>query len=98
MEKSDFAVRLASLRERAGMSQYRLAQLAGLTKQTISRLEMGESVPTWPTVQLIALALRLDYGALADPSLQLPEEKPAAPRGRPRKSAEATPAKKRKQK
>jgi transcriptional regulator with XRE-family HTH domain len=98
MDMSDFATRLVSLRERAGMSQYRLAELTGLAKQTISRLEMGASVPTWPTVQLIALALGLDCRALVDPSLQLPEAKPAAPRGRPRKPVEAPPAKKRKQK
>jgi transcriptional regulator with XRE-family HTH domain len=77
------------------MSQYRLAKLTGLTKQTVSRLEQGQSVPSWPTVQLIALALGVDTGALVDPSLQMVADKPAAPRGRPRKPAEPSPAKKR---
>src|SRR5215472_10808340 len=97
MSNGDFASRLTALRERAGISQYRLAQLTGLSRQAFWLLERGESVPSWPTVQLIALALGLDPSAFVDPSLQLVEEKAAA-RGRPRQVAEVVPAKKRKEK
>jgi transcriptional regulator with XRE-family HTH domain len=97
MTINDFATRLTALRERAGLSQYRLAQLTGVSRQAVSQLENGDSVPTWPTVQLIALALGLNCSVFVDPTLQLPEEKPTAPRGRPKKPAGA-PAKKRKKK
>jgi transcriptional regulator with XRE-family HTH domain len=93
MSNGDFAARLTAMRERAGMSQYRLAKLTGLSKQTVSRLELGQSDPSWSTTQLIALALGLDTSAFVDPALTLAEEKPAAPRGRPRKVAEAAPKK-----
>jgi transcriptional regulator with XRE-family HTH domain len=80
----NFATRLTALRERAGLSQYRLAQLTGLTRQAMSLLEMGDTAPSWLTVQLIALALDVSYDALADPTLSLPEDE-VNPRGRPPK-------------
>jgi transcriptional regulator with XRE-family HTH domain len=82
------------------MSQYELAKKTGLTRQTLSRLEMGESVPSWPTVQLLAAALGVDCTSFLDPNLKPPEEKPARPRGRPRKSEgmEAAPKRSRKKK
>src|SRR2546423_337829 len=82
-----FAARLTELREGAGMSQYALAKKSGLTKQAVSRLEMGTRSPTWDTVQLLALALDVEPNDFRDPSLTLPT--PAAPRppGRPRKLA-----------
>src|SRR5262249_16874440 len=86
-KSSAFAVRLAELREAAGLSQYALAKKSGLTKQALSRLEMGTRSPTWDTVQLLALALDVEPNDFRDPSLTLPT--PAAPRppGRPRKLA-----------
>jgi transcriptional regulator with XRE-family HTH domain len=85
MSAKSFASRLTALRTRAGLSQYELAKRTGLTRQTVSRLEMGKSVPTWPTVQRLVAALGVDYAAFADPSLQPPAEQPPRPRGRPRK-------------
>ena len=102
----DFAARLQSLRERAGLSQYELARRTGLTRQTVSRLEMGDRDPTWGTVQLLALALGADFRELADPDVKLPDVTapargrppnpdlvppgPKRPRGRPRKAATAS--------
>lgn len=83
---SDFAKRLQTLREHLGLSQYELARRTGLTRQTLSRLEMGDRDPTWGTVQLLALALGVDYRHFADPSLTLPAVKPVAQPGRPRKA------------
>jgi transcriptional regulator with XRE-family HTH domain len=73
------------------MSQYELAKRTGLTRQTLSRLEMGESVPSWPTVQLIATALGVDCREFVDPGLKPPEETSAKPRGRPRNGTSAEP-------
>jgi transcriptional regulator with XRE-family HTH domain len=87
MNAHSFAARLSALREKAGFSQYELARRTGLTRQTLSRLEMGESVPTWPTVQLLARALGVDCAAFIDPALQPPDAEPSRPRGRPRKAA-----------
>src|SRR5262245_39942337 len=98
-----FAGRLQALRERAGLSQYELARRTGLTRQTVSRLEMGDRDPTWGTVQLLALALSADFREFADPDVKLPDVStpargrppkpdtvppgPKRPRGRPRKAA-----------
>jgi transcriptional regulator with XRE-family HTH domain len=86
---STFAARLAALRESQGLSQYELARRTGLTRQTLSRLEMGDREPGWGTVQLLALALGVDCRALADPALTLPGAAEARPKGRPRKAAPA---------
>jgi transcriptional regulator with XRE-family HTH domain len=85
-KSNSFAARLQALREAAGLSQYALAKKSGLTKQAMSRLELGENEPTWQTVQLLAAALEVDCSAFVDPDLRLPEESPARPRGRPRKT------------
>jgi transcriptional regulator with XRE-family HTH domain len=91
-----FAGRLKSLREKKGLSQYALAKQAGLSKQGISKLELGEREPSWETVQLIAAALGVNCTAFTDPALELPEQGPAPARGRPRKAAEDLAPKKRK--
>ena len=53
-----FAARLKNLRERAGLSQYRLAQLAGMRSQQVNHLEAGKRRdPAWSTVQKLARAL-----------------------------------------
>src|SRR5579871_6339550 len=87
-----FADRLQALRERAGLTQYRLAQLSGITKQTLSRLELGKTQPTWDTVQTLAAALQVDVGAFVTHSSKTPDEAPPSrPRGRPPKD-DAPPA------
>jgi transcriptional regulator with XRE-family HTH domain len=91
-----FAERLREVRERAGVTQYRLAKLSGLTKQTVSRLELGLSQPAWDTVQLLAAALGVDCTAFAE-AVTLPESEPGK-RGRPRKEPPpAGPRRKRKE-
>ena len=90
-----FADLLRRLREKAGVSQYRLSRLSGLSKQMVSRLELGDSQPSWETVQRLVKALGAPYEALADPSLELPAGIPARRRGRPPKHAAVqTPARK----
>jgi transcriptional regulator with XRE-family HTH domain len=91
-----FADRLRTQREAAGLSQYALAKKSGLTKQALSRLELGEREPTWATVQLLALALGVDCRSFTDPNLRTPPQadEPPRGRGRPRKATQETPAKK----
>src|SRR5262245_36686152 len=86
-EGSHFAEKLRERREFAGLSQYALAKLSGLTKQALSRLEMGEREPTWNTVQRLAAALGVDCRAFMDPNLTLPPVQPAGRAGRPKKEA-----------
>lgn len=87
-----FASRLKQLREAAGYSQNALAEKAGLTRQALSRLELGEREPTWETVQRLATALGADCSEFNDPELEMPEEKPPSPLGRPRKTPAPQPA------
>lgn len=54
---STFGERLKELREAAGLSQYALAKKSGVTGQAISKLEKGESEPSWLTVRKLARAL-----------------------------------------
>jgi transcriptional regulator with XRE-family HTH domain len=92
MSSTSFADRLREVREAAGLSQYALAKLSGLSKQAVSHLELGVREPTWQTVQLLAGALGVDCRAFVDPSLQPPASEPAPPRGRPKKTENQTEA------
>src|SRR5262249_45635313 len=67
-----FARELQRRREAAGLSQYALAKRTGLSKQSLSKLEMGERVPRWPTGQRLCLGLGVDCRAFAEPGLTLP--------------------------
>jgi transcriptional regulator with XRE-family HTH domain len=73
------------------VSQYELAKRAGVTRQALSLLEMGEREPNWETVQRLSAALGVDCREFVDPGLKLPEREPSRPRGRPPKAAPATP-------
>jgi transcriptional regulator with XRE-family HTH domain len=75
-KKETFADRLASLRRAAGISQYRLSQISGVAKQTLSKLEMGETAPSWVTVQLLAKALGVSCEAFMTDDVQPPEPPP----------------------
>jgi transcriptional regulator with XRE-family HTH domain len=74
-KQTAFADRLTALRDAAGISQYRLAQLSGLTKQAISRLERGVGQPSWETVQALARGL----GVSCEAFMIEPEEPPPPP-------------------
>lgn len=62
-----FAERLKELRAKAGMSQYRLAQVSGVAKQTISQLEKGDTDPAWETVRKLARALGVSISEFDPP-------------------------------
>ena len=67
-----FADCLRSLREKAGISQYRLAKRSGVSKHMVSRLELGTRQPSWETVQRLANALGVDCRSFVDPDLRMP--------------------------
>lgn len=87
-----FADRLQELRKAAGLSQYALARKAGLSKQALSHLELGNRGPAWNTVQLLAAALGVSCEAFSDPDVKPPPEGPPAKPGRPRKGNKPAPA------
>ena len=93
-EKAEtFGAKLLRIRTEREMTRYALAKKCGLSQAGLSKLESGERQPAWDTVQKIALALGVGCSEFVDPSLALPEEQEAKPRGRPRKAADAPVAK-----
>jgi transcriptional regulator with XRE-family HTH domain len=89
--QTSFAQKLQRLREAAGLSQYALAKRSGVSKQALSKLEMGEREPTWATVQKLALALSVGCQEFLDPGVIIPTAAESAPgkRGRPPKALPA---------
>ena len=61
-----FARRLHSLLAEAGMTAYRLAQLAGLPNQTVCRYLNGEREPTYANAVKLARALAVSVEVFAD--------------------------------
>jgi transcriptional regulator with XRE-family HTH domain len=61
-----FGARLRAAREAAGLSQQRLAEAAGMHSNAVARLERGERLPTWTSVQKLADALRVSTEQLRD--------------------------------
>jgi transcriptional regulator with XRE-family HTH domain len=54
------------LRERAEVTQYRLAQLSGVEQTTISQIELGKvRDPRWSTISALATALGVAPGTVA---------------------------------
>ena len=52
--------RLRSLRERAELSQLALAEVSGITNDTICRIELGRRAPQAATIERLAKALGVD--------------------------------------
>ncbi len=80
-QRETFADRLTAIRVAAGFSQYRLAQLSGLSKQSVSVLEQGTSKPSWETVQSLAKALGVTCEAFAIEGAPLPNPPEPKKRG-----------------
>lgn len=58
-----FATRLRVLRQQAGWSAYRLAQESGVSKQTLSKIEQGQSLPGLDVLCKLADALHVPLDA-----------------------------------
>lgn len=57
----EIVIILKNERKKQKISQETLAQLSGLTKNTISRIETLVSIPTLPAILKIANALKMDF-------------------------------------
>jgi len=79
MGVESFPGRLKELRQAAGLTQSRLAELAGLSKNGIAQLEQGSRDPAWATVFALAQALRVSTDAFT----QKPANVSKSKRGRP---------------
>ena len=64
MENLSFGQELIRLREEKSMSQRKLAEVAGVTNSTISRIEADAVKPDSATLEKIAMALDIDKAAL----------------------------------
>lgn len=64
MDYSVFAQRLTETRKKAGLSQSRLAELVGLSRQTFVRWEGGDTSPDIDDVKEVAIALNTSVAYL----------------------------------
>lgn len=64
MPDPTFPALLARLRRERGFTQHSLAAAAGVSRSTLARLEAGDFVPSWDTVQALATALDVPTDAL----------------------------------
>jgi transcriptional regulator with XRE-family HTH domain len=62
-----FAALLTMERERAGLTQEQLGQMAGMDRSTVGALERGLSSPLLETVMKLASALEIDTCELIPP-------------------------------
>jgi DNA-binding XRE family transcriptional regulator len=72
-----FAAKLRDLRQAADLNQVELADRVGVTKQSIGRLESGQSGPSWQMVMKLAAALGVTCEAFVDQELPADKKKPA---------------------
>ena len=64
LEHKRFVMHLKSLRAKRGWSQAALSQRAGLTKEYIARLELGQHDPSLSTLVKLAKALKMPVAEL----------------------------------
>ena len=62
--------RLRALRVERGLSQERLAELAGVDRKLVYRTELGQTSPRLDAVALIAEALQVEIGDLVGEGLR----------------------------
>jgi len=64
MGSGRIGAKICSLRKESGMSRAELAKKAGLSSETLTRLEKDEEIPPVATILRISRALSLDAGGL----------------------------------
>lgn len=55
---------LVSVRKKYGLSQYRVSQLAGISREAVRKIESGDRVPSLHTFLLLCSALQTDPAKL----------------------------------
>src|SRR5438270_12599996 len=83
MASSTFGERLRELRQARGLTQEKLAELAGLHRRAIVKLERSERGGHWESVLALAKALGVDVTEFQKPAAGAKPQ----PRGRPKKPA-----------
>lgn len=62
--KKDFEQRIKEIRNKKGITQYRLAEMAGIDPKHKSHIETGLSFPKADLIEKFATALDIDYTEL----------------------------------
>jgi len=74
MDEKQIAKNIKKIRLDSKLSQERLAELSGLTKGYISKIEKSDKAPPFSTLNKIANALNVDVAVLTAEDLELPED------------------------
>jgi transcriptional regulator with XRE-family HTH domain len=74
MDEKQIAKNIKKIRLESHMSQERLAELSGLTKGYISKIEKSVTAPPLSTLSKIAQALNVDITILTAEGLEFPED------------------------
>jgi transcriptional regulator with XRE-family HTH domain len=74
MNEKQIAKNIKKVRLNRNMSQERLAELSGLTKGYISKIEKSDTAPPFSTLSKIANSLNVDITVLTAGDLELPED------------------------
>ena len=74
MDEKQIARNIKKIRLDSHLSQEKLAELSGLTKGYISKIEKSDKAPPFSTLNKIAHALNVDVAALTAEALELPED------------------------
>lgn len=74
MDEKQIAKNIKKIRLESNMSQERIAELSGLTKGYISKIEKSDKAPPLSTLSKIAHALDTDIAILIAEELELPED------------------------
>ena len=62
--KKDFGQRIKEIRNKKGITQYRLAEMTGIDPKHMSHIETGRSFPKADLIEKFAAALDIDYTEL----------------------------------
>lgn len=74
MDEKQIAKNIKKIRLENNLSQEKLAELSGLTKGYISKIEKSNTAPPFSTLSKIANALNADITTLTAEELELPED------------------------
>jgi transcriptional regulator with XRE-family HTH domain len=82
MSLNCFGNRLRELRNNADLTQTQLAERAGIARSFVAKMEAGQHIPSWDTVQAIAKALGVNCMAFQDDG-QVEPKKPKPKKKKP---------------
>ena len=80
----EFHQNLKFLREKSGMTQEELAEQLGITRQSVSKWELGINEPDLPTIRALCKILGCDYNALLGEEEIGVQENVSAPQAEPK--------------